>query len=75
MRLNPIQPFFGSQGRISNFRKAFLETEHENRSQKHISNPNKNSAAKRLNIFTRVISVVENKLKFNSIFAKYTMQY
>ena len=46
---------FGSQGRIINFRNAFLKVEHDSRSQKHISNPNKNSAAKRLNIFIRVI--------------------
>ena len=44
---------FGSQGRIINFRTLFLETEHELRSQKHISNPIKNSAAKRLNMFLR----------------------
>lgn len=44
---------FGSQGRIINFRNTFLETEHENRSQKHISNPDKNSAAKRINMFLR----------------------
>jgi uncharacterized protein (TIGR02757 family) len=44
---------FGAQGRIVNFRNQFLETEHEIRSQKHISNPLKNSAAKRLNMFLR----------------------
>jgi len=44
---------FGSQGRIINFRSLFLETEHELRSQKHVSNPAKNSAAKRLNMFLR----------------------
>ena len=44
---------FGSQGRIINFRTLFLETEHDLRSQKHISNPAKNSAAKRLNMFLR----------------------
>lgn len=43
----------GIKGRIINFRELFLETEHEKRSEKHISNPNKNSAAKRINMFLR----------------------
>lgn len=43
----------GSQGRISHFRDVFLDVEHESRSEKHISNPLKNSAAKRLNMFLR----------------------
>lgn len=43
----------GSQGRIIQFRNIFLETEHLDRSQKHISNPEKNSAAKRINMFLR----------------------
>ncbi len=52
---------FGSQGRIINFRKIFLETFHEDRSQKHISNPDKNSAAKRLNMFLRWMVRNDNK--------------
>ena len=44
---------FGSQGRIINFRNEFLETLHEQRSEKHISNPAGNSAAKRINMFLR----------------------
>ncbi len=44
---------FGAAGRIVNFREAFFETVHEQRSEKHISNPTKNSAAKRLNMFLR----------------------
>ena len=52
---------FGSQGRIINFRSLFLETEHELRSQKHISNPSKNSAAKRLNMFLRWMVRKDNK--------------
>ena len=52
---------FGSQGRIINFRNLFLETEHELRSQKHISNPAKNSAAKRLNMFLRWMVRKDNK--------------
>ncbi len=43
----------GLQSRISNFRKVFLETTHEQRSEKHISNPLKNSACKRLVMFLR----------------------
>ncbi|HIP32507.1 MAG TPA: TIGR02757 family protein [Crocinitomicaceae bacterium] len=45
--------FEGVKGRIVNFREYFLETEHEQRSEKHISNPAKNSAAKRINMFLR----------------------
>lgn len=43
----------GVKGRIVHFRELFLSTEHEQRSEKHISNPLKNSAAKRLNMFLR----------------------
>jgi uncharacterized protein (TIGR02757 family) len=43
----------GIKGRIVNFRELFLETEHEKRSEKHISNPIKGSAAKRINMFLR----------------------
>ena len=43
----------GLKMRISNFRTAFLETKHEQRSEKHISNPLNNSACKRLVMFLR----------------------
>lgn len=43
----------GVKGRIIQFRELFLSTEHEKRSEKHISNPQKNSAAKRINMFLR----------------------
>lgn len=43
----------GVKGRIIHFRDEFLKTEHQDRSLKHISNPAKNSAAKRLNMFLR----------------------
>ncbi len=43
----------GVKGRILNFRESFLQTEHEDRSLKHLSNPLKNSAAKRINMFLR----------------------
>lgn len=39
--------------RITNFRHFFLANSLQNRSQKHISNPAKNSAAKRLNMYLR----------------------
>jgi len=50
---SPHPNIFGANGRIINFRTRFFETEHDNRSEKHVSNPLKNSAAKRLNMFLR----------------------
>lgn len=41
------------QKSISNFKSHFFEIEHLPRSQKHISDPLKNSAAKRINMFLR----------------------
>lgn len=38
---------------ISNFKKLFFEIPHQSRTQKHISDPLKNSAAKRINMFLR----------------------
>ncbi len=38
---------------IENFRNKFFETPHLHRSEKHISSPAKNSAAKRINMFLR----------------------
>ncbi|MDX2362862.1 MAG: TIGR02757 family protein [Crocinitomicaceae bacterium] len=49
----PHSDYHGIQGYIVNFRERFLETPHEHRSEKHLSNPAKNSAAKRLNMFLR----------------------
>ncbi|MES2799694.1 MAG: TIGR02757 family protein [Bacteroidota bacterium] len=43
----------GVKGRIVNFRSHFLTMEHEKRSEKHLSNPLKNSACKRLNMYLR----------------------
>ncbi len=43
----------GVKGRIIQFRNQFLQTEHEYRSEKHLSNPAKGSSAKRLNMFLR----------------------
>lgn len=44
---NDLQPA------IHEFRKAFFEIAHQPRTQKHISDPMKNSAAKRINMFLR----------------------
>lgn len=38
---------------ISNFKKVFFEIPHQQRTQKHISNPLKGSASKRINMFLR----------------------
>jgi uncharacterized protein (TIGR02757 family) len=41
------------QKSISEFKKTFFEIEHQNRTQKHLSDPLNNSAAKRINMFLR----------------------
>lgn len=43
------------------FRQLFLETQHLSRSEKHISNPFKNSACKRLNMYLRWMVRKDNK--------------
>ena len=43
----------GVKNYISNFRQVFLKTSHLPRSEKHISNPNANSACKRLIMYLR----------------------
>jgi len=43
----------GIKGRIVNFRNQFCSTPHMQRSEKHISNPEKGSSCKRLNMFLR----------------------
>lgn len=57
--------FYHEQGGVKNriiaFREEFLKTEHENRSQKHLSNPAVNSAAKRINMFLRWMVRNDNK--------------
>ncbi|MCK7591098.1 TIGR02757 family protein [Subsaxibacter sp. CAU 1640] len=42
-----------TQNAIHQFKKVFFEVEHLQRTQKHISDPLKNSAAKRINMFLR----------------------
>jgi len=56
---NGLEHFFSHvennsvQKNISDFKKVFFEIEHEKRSEKHISDPLNNSAAKRINMFLR----------------------
>ena len=49
------------QKSISEFKKIFFEIEHHNRTQKHISDPLNNSAAKRINMFLRWMVRHDNK--------------
>jgi len=44
---------FNLQENISHFKKIFFEVDHPTRTQKHISDPVKGSAAKRINMFLR----------------------
>lgn len=46
---------------IINFRKAFFELVHEKRTEKHVSNPEANAAAKRINMFLRWMVRKDNK--------------
>lgn len=43
----------GVKNRIFNFRNEFMKVTHDKRSEKHIANPIKGSAAKRINMFLR----------------------
>jgi uncharacterized protein (TIGR02757 family) len=49
------------QKSISEFKKIFFEIEHQSRTQKHISDPLNNSAAKRINMFLRWMVRQDNK--------------
>lgn len=49
------------QKSISEFKKVFFEIEHQNRTQKHVSDPLNNSAAKRINMFLRWMVRNDNK--------------
>jgi len=50
---NAFNPSLNTKEKISEFRKLFLETEHLNRSEKHLANPIKGSSAKRINMYLR----------------------
>ena len=58
------------QKSISEFKKLFFEIQHQTRTQKHISDPLNNSAAKRINMYLRVIKVVYFKMIKNYICLK-----
>ena len=49
------------QQSIHQFKKLFFEIDHQNRTQKHISDPLHNSAAKRINMFLRWMIRQDNK--------------
>ncbi|MDR6843566.1 TIGR02757 family protein [Flavobacterium granuli] len=49
------------QKSISEFKKIFFETPHQNRTQKHISDPMNGSAAKRINMMLRWFCRQDNK--------------
>lgn len=49
------------QKSISEFKKIFFEIPHQNRTQKHVSDPLNNSAAKRINMFLRWMVRQDNK--------------
>lgn len=49
------------QQNISDFKKVFFEIDHQQRTQKHISDPLNNSAAKRINMFLRWMVRNDNK--------------
>ncbi|WP_417887849.1 TIGR02757 family protein [Zunongwangia sp.] len=49
------------QPAIHNFKTIFFELPHEKRTQKHVSDPLKNSAAKRINMFLRWMVRTDNK--------------
>ncbi len=52
------------QKSIHEFKKIFFEIEHLQRTQKHISDPLNNSAAKRINMFLRWMVRNDNKVDF-----------
>ncbi|NRT11865.1 TIGR02757 family protein [Flavobacterium sp. 14A] len=46
-------PTIGMQESISEFKKVFFEIDHDQRTQKHVSDPRRGSAAKRINMYLR----------------------
>jgi uncharacterized protein (TIGR02757 family) len=49
------------QNAISEFKKVFFETKHLNRTEKHVSDPSKNSSSKRINMYLRWMCRQDNK--------------
>lgn len=50
---NSYQEDYSMQNSIHELKKLFFEVNHQKRTQKHISDPNNNSAAKRINMYLR----------------------
>ena len=59
--LKPSDGEINYQHSIANFKNIFFELSHEIRTEKHVSNPLKNSAAKRINMFLRWMVRADNK--------------
>jgi len=55
------------QPAIHEFGKIFFELPHNQRTRRHLSDPYKGSAAKRINMFSRVISVAINQNKLTRL--------
>ncbi|MES2574953.1 MAG: TIGR02757 family protein [Bacteroidota bacterium] len=55
------QESYSMQNSISKFKQIFFEIEHQNRTQKHISDPMNGSAAKRINMYLRWMCRQDNK--------------
>ena len=55
------QPQQDLQAKISDFKRIFFEIDHPLRTQKHVSDPMKGSAAKRINMFLRWMVRNDNK--------------
>ena len=51
--LKPLKGDINYQNSITEFKTIFFELQHEVRTEKHISNPLKNSAAKRIHMYLR----------------------
>ena len=49
------------QNAISEFKKVFFEINHLNRTEKHVSDPSKNSSSKRINMYLRWMCRQDNK--------------
>ena len=59
--LKPSDGEINYQHSIADFKNIFFELSHEIRTEKHVSNPLKNSAAKRINMFLRWMVRADNK--------------
>ena len=59
--LKPSKNEINYQNSITEFKTIFFELHHEVRTEKHISNPQKNSAAKRIHMFLRWMVREDNK--------------